>query len=118
MKEESGVKGSYTVEASLLMILLIPVLAGLLYLGYAEHNEACAYGRACEEVFWEAGKITEKPEKKITKTVTKRLEVPAMARKFLRISEVAEESCTLENKNPAKTVFQIHSLKKLVGGEG
>lgn len=109
-------KGSYTVEASLLMILLVPLLTGIIYLGFSVHNQAWAYGKACEETFKEASLLSEKPQETITKTVRKTMEVPQIALKFLKIQETAEESFTLENKNPAKTVFRIHSLKKLIGG--
>ena len=41
-------KGSFTVEASLLMAILIPLLVGMMYLGFYLHNRAFLPGAACE----------------------------------------------------------------------
>lgn len=41
-------KGSFTVEASLLMAILIPLLVGMMYLGFYLHNRAFLQGAACE----------------------------------------------------------------------
>lgn len=109
-------KGSYTVEVSLLMSLLIPILVGILYLGYSVHNEAWAYGKASQEVLEESGMIREKSPERITKTIKRTMQIPPLARKFLRIEGSVEQSYTLKNENPAKTVFRLHSLKKLTGG--
>lgn len=41
-------KGSFTVEASLLMAILIPLLVGMIYLGFYLHNRAFLQGAAYE----------------------------------------------------------------------
>lgn len=41
-------KGSYTVEASLLMVILISLLVGILYLGFYLHNQCFLRGAAQE----------------------------------------------------------------------
>ena len=39
---------SFTVEASLLMAVILPVLTALLILGFYLHDQACLQGEACE----------------------------------------------------------------------
>lgn len=41
-------RGSYTVEAALLMVLIIPLLAGIIYLGFYLHDEAAMQNAAYE----------------------------------------------------------------------
>lgn len=41
-------RASFTVEASLLMAVIIPVLTALLILGFYLHDQACMQGKACE----------------------------------------------------------------------
>ena len=41
-------KGSYTVEASLLMVIILPILTGLLYLGFYLHDSAVLQNAAYE----------------------------------------------------------------------
>ena len=41
-------KGSYTVEAALLMVLVIPLLAGIIYMGFYLHNGAAMQNAAYE----------------------------------------------------------------------
>lgn len=41
-------RGSFTVEASLIMTILLPVLAAILYLGFCDHDRGILMGAACE----------------------------------------------------------------------
>lgn len=43
-------KGSYTIEAALLMTVLVPLLAGIVYLGFYLHNDALLQNAAYEVV--------------------------------------------------------------------
>ena len=43
-------KGSYTVEAALIMSILIPLLAAVIYLGFYVHNKAVLQEAACRIV--------------------------------------------------------------------
>lgn len=43
-------KGSYTVEAAMLMSILIPVFIGIIYLGFYLHDKALLEGAALETV--------------------------------------------------------------------
>ena len=52
IKEKTmNLKGSYTIEASLLMGIILPVLAGLIYIGFWYHDksflQSAAYEAAC-----------------------------------------------------------------------
>lgn len=42
------VKGSYTIEASLLMGILLPVLVSIIYMGFFLHDRGFLQGAACE----------------------------------------------------------------------
>ncbi len=42
------INGSFTVEASLIMTLLLPVLLSILYLGFCDHDKGILMGSACE----------------------------------------------------------------------
>lgn len=45
-------KGSYTVEAAMLMSILIPVFIGIIYLGFYLHDKALLEGAALETVLY------------------------------------------------------------------
>lgn len=44
------IKGSYTVEAALIMSILIPLLSAVIYLGFYVHNKAVLQEAACRIV--------------------------------------------------------------------
>lgn len=46
--KSQGKKGSFTVEASLLMTIFIPLIVSLIYLGFYLHDRACLQGAAYE----------------------------------------------------------------------
>ena len=43
-----GLKGSYTLEATLLMTIILPLLAGILYLGFYLHDQSAMQNAAYE----------------------------------------------------------------------
>lgn len=62
--KESWEKGSYTVEASLLMAILIPLLTGIIYLGFYLHNQCFLRGAAYEIAA--IGVLHDRPEEAFT----------------------------------------------------
>lgn len=48
MKKTVWMRGSFTVEASLLMTIILPVLVALIYTGFYIHDSAILQGAACE----------------------------------------------------------------------
>ena len=58
-------KGSYTVEAALLMTVLIPVLMGIIYLGFYLHNSALLKNAAYETAVYGSLCHSQKESKKL-----------------------------------------------------
>lgn len=48
MKKEMRLRGSYTVEAALLMGMILPVLVGIIYMGFYLHDRGFLQGAAHE----------------------------------------------------------------------
>lgn len=60
-------KGSYTVEAALLMVLIVPLLAGMIYLGFYLHNGAAMQNAAYEMAALGSLHYSEKDREEIVK---------------------------------------------------
>lgn len=59
-------KGSYTIEATLLMVVIIPVLVGIMYLGFYLHDKAVLNGAALETAKYASLHITDEDVKQQT----------------------------------------------------
>lgn len=106
-------KGSYTVEAALLMGILLPLLTGLLGTGIYIKSRAEVYGEALEKACERA--LTEgNQEGSIEESVSRQVPILPMAKVFFQWPEEVTGNCTLEQRNPVKTIFRLHSLKKVV----
>ena len=103
-------KGSYTVEAALLMGVLIPLLVGVIYLGFFMMIRGNVQGEAIEKALTALliGEETEGVslgEKEVS--VEAEAAVPAFP--FgKRVFSV------LERQKPSETIFRMHSLKKAI----
>lgn len=137
-------KGSYTVEAAFLMIIILPLFAGIIYLGFYLHNSAvmknAAYelavleGIQCGE---EGEKIVEERKQAITsggflgledvqaeinrgkKKISVKLygtfQVPGLVMRFFCKNWMEIHGETeLTAVYPGKTITRIHLLKKMV----
>lgn len=112
-------KGSYTVEAALLMGLIIPMLTGLIGTGIFLELRAKAYAEALEQACRAAltgesygnAVITEEG---IEASVSKAVPQLPMAGMFFEEKEKVSGSCTLEQQNPTETIFRLHSLKRVI----
>ena len=114
-------KGSYTVEAALLMGILVPLLAGILYLGFYVEIRSEVYGEVLENVLTAAlsedtyeGENVQIGEKKIRGSLEKTVPQIPFGGRFFHLPESVRAECTLERRNPTSTIFKIHSLKKLI----
>lgn len=112
-------KGSYTVEAALLMGLIIPLLTGLIGTGIFLELRAKAYAEALEQACIAAlnGEAYENAVitgEQITASVSKTVPKLPMAGMFFDEKEQVEGNCTLEQKNPTETIFRLHSLKRVI----
>ena len=113
-------KGSYTVEAALLMGILLPLLTGTIGTGIYMKARAEVYGRALE-LACEAALMGETGadgvtlnENSVSASVSREIPVLPLEKQFFHWPKTVTGSCTLERKNPAETVFRIHSLKKVI----
>lgn len=112
-------KGSYTVEAALLMGILIPLLAGVIYMGFYLKARGEVYGNALEMALRAAltGEVregTELEKEKISISLKKEIPSFPFGRQFFQLPNQVEAECTLERQKPSRTVFRLHSLKKVI----
>lgn len=137
-------KGSYTVEAALLMTIIIPLLTGILYLGFYLHNEAVMQNAAYELAVLgsfqhgeEEKKMMEERKKSITgqgflglqdvqadadmgkKKISVKLygtfRVPGLVMRFFCQNQMRIcADAELTVTDPGRTVTRIHLLRKLI----
>ena len=105
-------KGSYTVEAALLMGVLIPLLVGVIYLGFFMMIRGNVQGEAIEKALT-ALLIGEE-----TKEVSVEAEaaVPAFpfGKRVFSLADSVQGRFVLERQKPSETIFRMHSLKKAI----
>ena len=112
-------KGSYTIEAALLMGVIVPLLTGLIGMGIFLELRAAVYGEALEQALEAAlsGENQENAvilEEQIVASVSKKVPDLPMAGIFFENKGQTEGNCTLEQKNPTETIFRLHSLKRVI----
>ena len=109
-------KGSYTVEAALLMGVLIPLLVGVIYLGFFMMIRGNVQGEAIEKALTALliGEETEGVslgEKEVS--VEAEAAVPFGKRVF-SLADSVQGRFVLERQKPSETIFRMHSLKKAI----
>ena len=112
-------KGSYTVEAALLMGILIPLLVGVIYLGFFMMIRGTVQGEALEKALT-ALLMEEEAEgvslgKKEVSGETE-AEVPAFpfGKGIFSLPDAVKGYFILERQKPVETIFRMHSLKKAI----
>lgn len=144
MSGKKALRASFTVELSLLMTLLLPLLTGLIYLGFYMHDRAFLAGAALETACT-AGLCPEEAsegqlEKKrqqlirgrllavrepggaaalkkdsVTVTATGTFRVPGMLRPLFGAAELpVSQRAQLGLESPRKTVNKIHGIRKML----
>ena len=140
-------RGSYTVEAALLMTVILPLLFGIIYLGFYLHNGAmmqnAAYELAVleslqgeeEEDFAEERKQAltgqaffglknvqaevKKGKKHITASLEGTFYIPGLVMRFWCQNRLKlSADAKLAVCEPGKTIARIHMLKKLIEEDG
>ena len=112
-------KGSYTVEAALLMGVLIPLLVGVIYLGFFMMIRGNVQGEAIEKALTALliGEETEGVslgEKEVS--VEAEAAVPAFpfGERVFSLADSVQGRFVLERQKPSETIFRMHSLKKAI----
>jgi len=141
-------RGSYTVEAALLMTIILPLLIGIIYLGFYLHNDSmiknAAYelvvleslqGEEAKEGFAEERKQiltgqaflglknvqaeVEKGKKSITANLEGTFYVPGMVMRFWCGNRLTLfANAELAVSEPGKTIARVHMLEKLIEEDG
>lgn len=137
------VKGSYTVEAALLMTVIVPLLVGIIYLGFYLHNGAMMQNTAYELAVLESLRHGEEGEtlaedrkqsitsqaflglkdiqtevnrgkKKVSVKLYGDFRVPGLVMRFFCDNQMRIfADAELTVMDPGKTITRIHLLKKL-----
>ena len=104
-------KGSYTVEAALLMGVLIPLLVGVIYLGFFMMIRGNVQGEAIEKALT-ALLIGEETEVSVEAEAA----VPAFpfGKRVFSLADSVQGRFVLERQKPSETIFRMHSLKKAI----
>ena len=112
-------KGSYTVEAALLMGVLIPLLVGVIYLGFFMMIRGNVQGEAIEKALTALliGEETEGVslgEKEVS--VEAEAAVPAFpfGKRVFSLADSVQGRFVLERQKSSETIFRMHSLKKAI----
>lgn len=127
----------FTVEISLLMMLIIPVLVGIIYLGLYLHNNAVLGSAAYEEAVclmldpeYEAEAVESKlvgardivrnvktGTKEITVAYEGEMDIPGLVMGIFADNTLKiEGSVKMEYQEPGKTIAMMNSLRKLAEG--
>ena len=110
-------KGSYTVEAALLMGVLIPLLVGVIYLGFFMMIRGNVQGEEKALTALLIGEETEGVslgEKEVS--VEAEAAVPAFpfGKRVFSLADSVQGRFVLERQKPSETIFRMHSLKKAI----
>lgn len=141
-------RGSYTVEAALLMTVILPLLFGIIYLGFYLHNGAMMQNAAYELAVLESLQGEEMEERSVEerkqvitgqaflnlknvraevirekKSITASLEgtfyIPGLVMRFWCQNRLKlSADAKLAVCEPGKTIARIHMLKKLIEEDG
>lgn len=140
-------KGSYTVEAALLMGIILSVLVSVIYLGFWYHDkgflQSVAYETACtaslraDESGWQieqaARTLTEgrmlgtrgiqrqcqNSKKAATVSFQGTFRIPGMILAFFQKEKLEiQESCTITTERPSKKIQKIRGIVKVAKNSG
>ena len=140
-------KGSYTIEASLLMGIILPVLAGLIYIGFWYHDksflQSAAYEAACaaslkeDEESFRIGEVameltkgrmlgtgnlqvqSKDGEEKASVSYYGNFRIPGMIAAFFSSGNLEmKETCSLSVERPSRKIQKIRGIVKIVKRAG
>lgn len=112
-------KGSYTVEAALLMGILIPLLTGVIYLGFFMELRGQVQAEAMEKAL--TGLLTEEEaegvslgKKEISAETEAEVPVFPFGKHIFSLPDSVSGKFVLERQKPVRTIFRMHSMKKAI----
>ena len=112
-------KGSYTVEAALLMGILIPLLTGVIYLGFFMELRGQVQAEAMEKAL--TGLLTEEEaegvslgKKEISAETEAEVPVFPFGKRIFSLPDSVSGKFVLERQKPVRTIFRMHSMKKAI----
>lgn len=112
-------KGSYTVEAALLMGILIPLLTGVIYLGFFMELRGQVQAEAMEKAL--TGLLTEEEaegvsigKKEISAEVEAEVPVFPFGKRIFSLPASVSGKFVLERQKPVRMIFRMHSMKKAI----
>ena len=140
-------KGSYTVEASLLMGMILSVLVSVIYIGFWYHDksflQSAAYETACaailhgEETGWKTEQAArtlvdgrmlgtrevenqcQNGKKTVTVSFRGNFRIPGMILAFFQNEKMdIKETCTMTVERPSKKIQKIRGLAKVAQKAG
>ena len=112
-------KGSYTVEAALLMGILLPLLVGVIYLGFFMEIRGKVQTEALEKALTavltgEEAEGVSLGKKEVSGEVEAAVPSFPFGKLFFSLPASVKGHFTLERQKPVETVFHMHSLKKAI----
>ena len=112
-------KGSYTVEAALLMGILIPLLTGVIYIGFFMEIRGQVQAEAMEKAL--TGLLTEEEaegvslgKKEISAEVEAEVPVFPFGKRIFSLPASVSGKFVLERQKPVRMIFRMHSMKKAI----
>ena len=119
MERKQMKKGSYTIEAALLMGILIPLLTGVIYVGFYMELRGQVQTEALEKalVLLLTGEETEGGsigEKEISGEVQAEVPVFPFGKRIFSLPDMVTGSFKLERQKPAQKIIRMHSMKKAI----
>ena len=112
-------KGSYTVEAALLMGILIPLLTGVIYLGFFMELRGQVQAEAMEKALtWllteEEAEGVSLGKKEISAETEAEVPVFPFGKRIFSLPDSVSGKFVLERQKPVRTIFRMHSMKKAI----
>lgn len=112
-------KGSYTVEAALLMGVLIPLLVGVIYLGFFMMIRGNVQGEAIEKALTalltgEEAEGVSLGEKEVSGEAEAAVPAFPFGKRIFSLPDSVQGYFALERQKPSETIFRMHSLKKAI----
>jgi hypothetical protein len=110
-------QGSYTVEAALLFGILLPLLTGLIFLGIHRKIQGEILAEAVEQAVIQGmqGEAEgENGEKEISISINREVPGAPFGNHFFQLQSKVRGEWSVKKDHPEKTVFRLHSLKKLI----
>ncbi len=105
-------RGSYTVEAALVLGVLLPLIVGLMFLGIYRKVQGEVLAEAVEQAVIRVMQEESAEEEKVL--ISREVPVLPFGNRFFQLGKNVKGEWSVKKDHPEKIVFRLHSLKKLV----